>query len=269
MMTALPSLTQDAQGDLERYLGRVKSALRPHPRVDADDVEREIRGHIEAELEGASAPVTAERLRSVLDRLGSPGDWVPADELPAWRKVLLQLSSGQEDWRLSYLALGLFVGCPLLGPAAPLAFFASILVARAGLALLDERGEPAGARKWFLYPPLVFIYVDLAIVALILPPGILLGLAADPQLPQELLAGRDFFFGWLPVPFWLSATLLIAAAAGAWWLGLGLALAGCRRAVRWVFWPFADWFERRHGLRVALVGLVIAAVSGLGLAVVL
>ena len=267
MMTALPSLTHDAQSDLERYLGRVKSALRPHPSVDADDVEREIRGHIEAELEGAAAPVTAERLRSVLDRLGSPNDWVPTDDLPAWRKMLLQISSGREDWRLAYLTLGLFVGCPLLGPAAPLAFFTSILVARAGLALLDERGEPVGARKWFIYPPLVFIYVDLAIVALLLPPLILLGLAVDA--PPELLALRDFLFGWLPDPFRLSATLLIAAAAGTWWLGLGLGLAGFRRAVRWVFWPFADWFERRHGLRIALVGLVIAAVSGLGLAVVL
>ena len=269
MMTALPSLTHDAQGDLERYLGRVKSALRPHPSVDADDVEREIRGHIEAELEGAPAPVTAERLRSVLDRLGSPGDWVPTDELPAWRKVLLQLSSGREDWRLSYLALGLFVGCPLLGPVAPLAFFASILVARAGLALLDERSEPAGARRWFLYPPLVFIYVDLAVVAVILPAGILLALAVDPNLPPELLAARGFLFGGLPDPFWLSATLLIAAAAGTWWLGLGLALAGFRRAVRWVFWPFADWFDRRHGLRFALVGLAIAALSGVGLSMVL
>lgn len=34
-----------------------------------------------------------------------------------------------------------------------------------------------------------------------------------------------------------------------------------------VFWPFADWFERRHGLRIALVGLVIAAVPGFALTV--
>ena len=111
----------------------------------------------------------------------------------------------------------------------------------------------------------MFIYVDLALVGVILPPAILLALAADPNLPPELIAARGFFFGGLPDPFWLSATLLIAAAAGAWWLGLGLALAGFGRAVRWVFWPFADWFDRRHGLRIALVGLVIAAVAGLGL----
>ena len=181
--------------------------------------------------------------------------------LPGWRRLLLQLSSGREDWRLAYLTLGLFLGCPLLGPAAPLAFFASILVARAGLALLDERGEPVGARRWFLYPPLVFIYVDLAIVALILPPLPLLVLAIDA--PPELLAVRDFFFGGLPDPFWLS-TASDRGGRGNVVAGAGLALAGFRRAVRWSFWPFADWFEPRHGLRIALVGLVIAAVSGLG-----
>ena len=76
MMTALPTLTQDAQSALDRYLGRVKSALRPHSSVDAEEVERDIRGHIEAELEAAPAPVTAERLGNVLDRLGSPNVWV-------------------------------------------------------------------------------------------------------------------------------------------------------------------------------------------------
>ena len=41
MMTALPTFTQDAQNALDRYLGRVKAALRPHPSVDADEVERD------------------------------------------------------------------------------------------------------------------------------------------------------------------------------------------------------------------------------------
>ena len=156
MMTHVPTFTQDAQSILDRYLGRVKSALRPHPSVDADEVERDIRGHIEAELAEARAPVTAERLGSVLDRLGSPNAWVPADDLAAWRRLLIHISSGPEDWRLAYLALGLFV----LFPLAPPLLFVSPLLARAGLALLEERGEPAGARKWLLYPPLLFIYTD-------------------------------------------------------------------------------------------------------------
>ncbi|MDE2862160.1 MAG: hypothetical protein OXL33_01750, partial [Chloroflexota bacterium] len=167
MMAAQPTFTENARSDLDRYLRRVRHALRPHPSVDADEVELEIKGHIEAELADEPEPVTAERLHGVLDRLGSPNDWVPDDDLPAWRKLLLRLSTGPEDWRLAYLSLGLFVTSWLLAPVAPLLIFASFLVARAGLRLLEERGESAGARKWFFYPPLVFIYLVIAIIAVI------------------------------------------------------------------------------------------------------
>ena len=253
-MTALPTLTHTAQSDLNRYLSRVKNALRPHPSVDADEVERDIRGHIEAELSHAPAPVTAERLGSVLDRLGSPNQWVPSDDLPAWRRVLVQLSSGPEDWRLAYLTLALFVGGPLLGPIGPPLFFASILMARAGLALLDEKSEPVGARRWLFYPPLVFIYV--ALVMFLLGPAPVLGVAlGDSSVGGDLVA-------WLPTPFWLSLSLATALVAGTWWMLLGLTLARFSRAVRWVFWPLANWFERRHGMRIAAGGLIIAALSG-------
>ena len=40
--------------------------------------------------------------------------------------------------------------------------------------------------------------MDLAVVAVILPPGILLALAADPNLPPELFAARGFLFGGSP-----------------------------------------------------------------------
>ena len=261
MMTAVPTFTEEAQGHLDRYLGRVKSALRPHPSVDAHEVERDIRGHIEAELAEAPAPVTAEQLGSVLERLGSPSAWVPADDLPAWRKLLMRLSAGPEDFRLAYLALA----CLLLFPLAPPLLIASFLLARAALALMDERAEPVGARAWLLYPPLVFLYADLAIVAFLLPPLIVPVLVIDPNAGS---AARDVLLAWLPAPFWLAAALLTALVAGAWWLALGLALARWARAVRWTCWPFAEWFERRHGNRIALVGLVIAAASGAALAAV-
>ena len=215
----------------------------------------DIRGHIEAALFDAPAPVTAERLRSVLDRLGSPNQWVPSDDLPVWRRVLVELTAGPEDWRLAHLTLALFVSWPLLGPIGPPMWVASILMARAGLALLDEKGEPVGARRWLLYPPLVFIYAGLAVAMFLVAPAAIAGLAGDPS------AGGDFV-AWLQTTSWLSLALVVALVAGMWWMMLGLTLARFRRAVRWVFWPFANWFERRHGLRIAAGGFIIAALSG-------
>ena len=54
--------------------------------------------------------------------------------------------------------------------------------------------------------------------------------------------------------------------AGLWWLVLGLLLARFRTAVRWTLWPFAEEFERRHGARLAAVGLVAMAAAGVALA---
>jgi hypothetical protein len=60
--------------------------------------------------------------------------------------------------------------------------------------------------------------------------------------------------------------LAFALAAGVWWTILGLLLARFRQAVRSVFWPFADWFDRRHGMRGAYIGLIVSAVAGAALA---
>ena len=261
MMTALPTLTHDAQSDLDRYLTHVKQALRPHPTVDADEVEHDIRGHIEAELSDAPAPVTAERLGSVLERLGSPNQWVPSDDLPVWRRMWAQLSAGPEDWRLAYLTLALFVGGPLLGPFGPGLSLASILLARAGLALLDEKGEPAGARRWLFYPPLVVLYGGAVFVVFSLPIATMVGVVSDASVASDLAAR-------FPTPFWLSYSLAAALVSGTWWMLLGLVLVRLRRAVRWAFWPFADWLDRRHGMRLAAGGFVLAALSGGAFAVV-
>jgi hypothetical protein len=118
---------------------RVKSALQAHPSVDADEVERDIRGHIEAELAESPTPITDARLRSVLDRLGSPSQWVPADELPLWHKLIGRLKFGPEDWRLAYLTFALFLASLVLGPIGLVFFVATIPLARATLALLDQK----------------------------------------------------------------------------------------------------------------------------------
>jgi HAAS domain-containing protein len=257
-MRAAPlSLTENAQSELDRYLRRVRAVLRAHPSVDADDIERDIRGHIDAELAASPAPVTEVRLRAVLDRLGSPSQWVPSEDLPIWRTALIRLRSGPEDWRLAYASFVLCVAGPLVaGAIGVLLFLASVLLSRAALELLAEEDEPVGARRWLLYPPLLVIYLGLLAAILLAPPAML-----ETPIRAEAV-------GWFPDPFWATLPLLVGVVAGAWWVSLGLALTRWHGAVRATFRPFADWFERRHGVRLAYVGLGLLALASAALVIV-
>ena len=252
-------LTQQAEGELDRYLRRVKAALGANPAIDAEEIERDIRGHIEAELAQSAAPVNERQLRVVLEQLGAPSQLVPTDDLPVWRQVLVRLRSGPEDWRLAYLTFALFVAgfvtAPWIGPVLVLA---SVPVARATLGLLDSEGEGVGARRWLVYPPLVGAYAILAF-GLFLGVPALLTVGADPSVQPEVRQ-------WLPEPLWVSLPLAIAAGAGAWWTILGLFLARTTRVVQLVFWPFAESFERRHAMRIAKVGFGIAVIAASALA---
>lgn len=249
------TLTPDAQFDLDRYLRQVRAALRSHPAVDADDVERDVRSHIESELQEAARPVTASELRAVLERLGSPGQWVPVDELPLWRRIAMQLQSGPEDWRLTYLTFACFIVGPLLGPIGPLFFFGSFFLARATLALLEERDEPAGARRWLIYPPLIVVYLALSVSLLVVPLLVLLPMAGEPSVRPALEAR-------LGDPFWPRLGAMAAVVAGLWWVAVGVGVAWFRQAVRAVFHPFAERFERRHAGGLVLAGLVVALLAG-------
>jgi hypothetical protein len=256
VMAAPLSLTENAQSELDRYLRRVRSVLRAHPAVDGDEIERDIRGHIDAELAASPAPITEVRLRAVLDRLGSPSQWVPAEDLPIWRTALIRLRSGPEDWRLAYASFVLFVAGPLVaGAIGVLLFLASVLLSRAALELLAEEDEPVGARRWLLYPPLLVIYLGLLAVILLAPPAML-----ETPIRAEAV-------GWFPDPFW-ATLLFVGVVAGAWWISLGLALTQWHGAVRATFRPFADWFERRHAVRLAYVGLGLLALASAALVIV-
>ncbi len=94
------ALSDDARTHLEQYLKQVRAALRGHASVDADEVERDLRSHVDAELSGHPEPIDAARLREVLNRLGTPRTLAPSDDLPPWRRLLERLRSGPEDWRL-------------------------------------------------------------------------------------------------------------------------------------------------------------------------
>ena len=286
-MTPMRSLAfaPDAKAHLDRYLTRVNTVLQAYPSVDANEVEREIRAHIETELAEAPAPISAPRLEEVIERLGHPSQWVPDEELPGWCRALPRLGLGAEDWRGSYMTFALFVVALVTGVSAVRTYWtawgaemlvivglrtsllaavvllASALLARATLTLLIAGGVPISARRWLVYPPLILAYGILTLAAFVLPPVPVL-LAGDPTFRSEMVA-------WIPEPFGLSFPLLVALTVGAWWSTLGAVAARHRVVVRSVFWPFADWFDRRHGIRIGWVGLTIATVAGVGLTIVI
>jgi hypothetical protein len=66
---------------------------------------------------------------------------------------------------------------------------------------------------------------------------------------------------WFPgrgdvVPFVTAVGVL-----GVWWFALGIVLRRFHRTVKVTFSPFADWFDRGHGVRLALIGVLLAAAS--------
>jgi hypothetical protein len=262
-------LTQDAQSQLARYLRQMRAALRGHPSVDPDDIERDVLVHIEAELAGFHEPIVESDLRRVLERLGAPSQWVPGEERTPWWGLISSLRDGPEDWRLAYLSLTLaFVGATLflgnmwLWPLPLLFPLVAFFMARASLELLEHHEEPIGARRWLLYPVLLPWYVGLAVALLLWPLSLVAGALNDIRI-------REWAEYSIPEWSWAIVPASVALALGLWWACLGLILRRFPDAPRATFRPFANAFDRRHGTRLALVGSLIAAAAGTIFAIIL
>ena len=111
--------TPEARKILDDYLAEVRVYVKAAG-ADPDEVQSDIIDHVESELSQASQPIQPEDLREVMDRLGEPQGWVSQEEMPWWRKSILRLRRGPEDWRLAYLALALLVFGVILGWVFPL-----------------------------------------------------------------------------------------------------------------------------------------------------
>lgn len=262
-------LNADAQTQLARYLRQMRTALRGHPSVDPDDIERDVLGHIDAELAGHPEPVVASDLRRVLDRLGAPNQWAVSDELTPWWGLISSLRDGPEDWRLAYLSLTLavvgaflFLGNMWLWPLPLLLPIVAFLMARATLELLEHHEEPVGARRWLLYPVMLPWYAVFAAALLLWPMFPVLGVLNDTPAIQERIARAH------PEFFWAIAPTGAALVLGLWWSVLGLILRRFPDALRAVFRPFADGFDRRRATLLALVGMAIAAGAGVIFAII-
>ncbi len=241
-------LSCHAQKTLDQYLRQVHAYLRGSASVDAGDVEQSIHEHVETELAHASEPVTAEQLTDVLKRLGSPRQWVPEEELPWWRRMILHWQVGPDDWRLAYLSfILLFVGLIGLFASSPIwvLILASVLVSRAALSAAGDSDLSKG-QKWLLYPGLIAVYAPLVACILCWAPVFLTLVAVDLDHFPGLYSWWSEMYG---SPEGSSYYILIAAAlvtgvTGLWWIVVGFATLIWLKWIRVLFYPFAESLTR-------------------------
>ncbi len=254
------NLSDSAKKCLDKYLQHIRTYLRGCKTVDADEVERNVIEHIESEFESATAAVSFEELDSVLQRLGSPRQWIPEEELPWWRKIIFTLRTGPEDWRLAYISFGLLIlGCLIL-PSAIVLIPASFIISRAALSEAADLDE-LKAQKWLIYPALIIVYVAVALLILFWVPTIILSCEG---LLYDFYDGRigDSYREY-DVKIFLVLLSLAGVALGLWFIVLGSILTTWPRIPRKVFWPFADGFKRKYAVVMLVAGVILTALCGL------
>ena len=252
-------LTPEAQQKLDLYLHRMRSELRGSRSVTMDEVEQSVREHLDVALADVRGSVDSARVAVVRDRLGPPERWLPDEERPAWRRVMERLKEGPEDWRLSYIAFGLFVASIVFLPVGlgALLLLPAFIASRAYVHFMRDRGEPLGARGWLVYPSIALVLAVALGIALAGPAATAMfwgfeeeGFAQIFEIPRSAAGQLRFGFGIGGVLF------------GAWWIALSLLIAAFLRPIRFVFAPLLDAVQRRHVMVLAAIGAVVATAGG-------
>ena len=256
----MKELTPEAQHKLDTYLQRMRNELSGSKSVTAEEVEQNVREHIDFALANANGPIDSARIGIVLDRLGAPEQWLPDDERPAWRRAMARLQGGPEEWRLAYASLALFVLALMLMPVGIgiLVMVASFLVSRAYVESMRSHGESLGARRWLVYPPIAFFLVmALAFV--------IVGLGA-PEMAwgigehgfERIFNAPQSFYGLLRFQIGLGGIVF-----GSWWMVAAGLITLFLRPIRFVFAPLLDGVRGRHLAVLAAIGAVVAIAGGL------
>jgi hypothetical protein len=237
--------TQAARNRLDEYLNVVRRA---HPDVstsDIDEVIADIRDHVEEELANAPAPISAQQLAEVLERLGDPRQW--ADKQDAAPRSAI-------DWAMSTAALvmsaaGLLWQLPLI--------LVGYILARVRL----ERGKVIGPERWLVYPPLTVGVIAILLVLLFWPYGFAVAVGA----PGGFLESFPDALSKLPPQgtpaYWLRVYAYASIALGVWWALLGVSLRRAQRALALLLPEKAASTTAAHGNRLALVGGALALLA--------
>jgi hypothetical protein len=253
-------LTPTAKERLDAYVSRLRSALRGTPHVEADEVEQNVREHVEIALASVPTPITSDHLGAVLDRLGPPERWVGEEEQTGWKRAFERLRSGPEDWRLAYISFGLFLAMFVFMPIG--GFFLLIpayIVSRAVVAFVEEKNERLGARQWLVAPAIavpVLLILGLALFAV--PAGGITWALEERGIYRESGISR----GDLSLAERVTLeTSVVMVAFGVWWLVVAPILAAARRPLQIAFKPVLDHWTSRHLAILAIVGATIGALG--------
>lgn len=253
------NLSESAQEHLSKYLQQVRSCLRGCSSIDPQEVETNIKEHIDNELSGQFQPISSEELDGVLEKLGSPQQWMPEEEITWWRKIIMRLHHGPEDWRLAYISLGLFILALLIRRRiSPILFLGSFCAARAVISMVDS--SQLRSQKWFVYPPLLLVYAFVGFWLLFWP-SILVGVIA-----QEFDHAKIDMFPWNTGnenTYWLIAIMFIIASGSLWLSILTIIYKKKPIILKTLFRPFADSIKNKllnwsFGIMVSLTIVCIA-----------
>lgn len=257
-------LTPSARQRFDDYLRRLRHSLRRASPAEADDVEQSVRDHIEVALAGVPAPVGGEQLAEVLDRLGAPDGWVPADDRSLVQRLVQQVTErlrfGPEEWRLAYVTFGLFVVALILMPVG-IGFFlmiASFLASRACVDSMETKQEAPGARRWLIYPPIAFFLVFATAFFVIGPAGPVLVWGVDDDGFLRLLEESRLRAPYHEAQFFAGA---VAATLGTWWIlasAIGMVFLP---VVRFIFRPLLGRVRRTHFLGLTFIGALSLALG--------
>lgn len=208
---AMTAFTPAAEARLIDYLAQVRQALYANPDVSPDEVEADVREHIDTEFVGLNRPVTLGELDVVLNRLGPPTQWATAGAVSQprpgpgvitldWKAfvsaarrrmkgVFATLWRGPEDWRLAYITFALTLLAPL---TAGLSLVVAYFFGRAASELARDKGEPLGARRWLIYPAVVVVSLPL-FLGLMFAPAVIVSVQLEEERTR---AARYEFRGW-------------------------------------------------------------------------
>ena len=243
----MKELTENGKQRLDKYINEVKFSLKGCKSVEPDDIIADIYEYVDGELAEINEPVSIEDIEKVLKKLGNPGQWVSDEDISWWRKIVIRLQNGPDDWRLAYISFGIFVlamATLVTGVGFIIFMPISFYISRMTLGLIKDDGEAVN-QKILLYPSLCVTYVIIACCLLVWPLVAVFG-AADGLEHADINA-----FPWKTgnslvdsephhsnMPYWWVANIVAYAVTSFWLLFVGMLHKSKPAILEFCFKPF-------------------------------